>query len=56
VQAVNCLIDAILAANAGFLVSGAVYPAPAGFEPISAAKGVLGQASLAWLHNRLRWR
>jgi hypothetical protein len=46
-------IDAVLAAHAGFLVSGGLAAMPPGLEPIAAAKRRLGAAAARWLRNRL---
>jgi thiamine kinase-like enzyme len=45
-------IDAILAAHAGFLLAGALAPAPPGLEAIAAAKRRLGRGAVRWLERR----
>jgi len=47
------VVNAILAAHAGFLMLGALSPMPPGLEAIAAAKLHLGLGSLAWLQQRL---
>lgn len=49
-------IDAVLAAHAGFLVSGGLAELPPGLERIAAAKRTLGAAATRWLRHRLRPR
>jgi hypothetical protein len=49
-------IDGLIAAQAGFCLGGAMYPAEPGLEPIFAAKLALGLAALTWLARRLRER
>jgi hypothetical protein len=46
-------IDTVLAAHAGFLVSGGLAEMPPGLEAIAAAKRRLGAASVRWLRTRL---
>ncbi len=46
-------IEAILAAHAGFLLSGAVFATAPGLEAIAAAKLHLGLGALTWLQHRL---
>jgi Ser/Thr protein kinase RdoA (MazF antagonist) len=46
-------IDTILAAHAGFLLSGGLSPAPPGLEPIIEAKLHLGHGAVNWLQQRL---
>lgn len=46
-------IDGILAAHAGFLIGGAVWPDPNRVEAIVAAKERLGLGALNWLRRRL---
>ena len=50
------VIDAVLAAHAGFCVGGALWPAEPEFAPIIAAKAELGAAATAWLRRRLARR
>jgi aminoglycoside phosphotransferase (APT) family kinase protein len=46
-------IDAVLAAHAGFLLSGGLSPTPPGVEPIIEAKLHLGYGAVNWLQQRL---
>jgi hypothetical protein len=46
-------VDAILAAHAGFLISGAVSATAPGLQAIAAAKLHLGLGALTWLQQRL---
>lgn len=46
------VIDAVLAAHAGFCVSGGLYPVSPALAPIIAAKAELGIAATAWLQRR----
>ncbi|GIJ55494.1 hypothetical protein Vau01_030100 [Virgisporangium aurantiacum] len=46
-------VDAVLAAHAGFLVSGGLATMPPGLEPIAAAKRRLGAAAARWLRHRI---
>jgi len=50
------VIDAVLAAHAGFCAAGALYLASPEFAPIIAAKAELGIAATAWLQRRLAQR
>jgi Ser/Thr protein kinase RdoA (MazF antagonist) len=50
------VIDAVLAAHAGFCVSGGLDPVSPAFAPIIAAKADLGIAATAWLQRRLAQR
>ena len=50
------IIDAILAAHAGFMLGSGLSPVPPGLEPIFEAKLRLGHGALTWLHQRLRNR
>ncbi len=49
-------IDGLIAAQAGFCLRDAMYPAKPGLEPIFAAKLELGLAALTWLARRLESR
>lgn len=46
-------VDAVLAAHAGFLLSGGLAVMPPGLEPIGEAKLRLGLAAAGWLRRRL---
>jgi Ser/Thr protein kinase RdoA (MazF antagonist) len=50
------VIDAVVAAFAGFCLAGGLAPAPAGLQAIVDAKLRLGRASLGWLVRRHRPR
>ncbi len=50
------VIDAVLAAHAGFCVAGALWPAKPELAPIIAAKAELGAAAMTWLRRRLARR
>jgi Phosphotransferase enzyme family len=50
------VIDAVLAAHAGFCIGGALYPVSSAFAPIITAKAELGIAATAWLQRRLEHR
>jgi thiamine kinase-like enzyme len=50
------VIDAVLAAHAGFCIGGSLYRASPAFAPIVAAKAELGTAATAWLQRRLARR
>lgn len=47
------VIDAVLAAHAGFCLAGELCPAPPGLEPIVDAKLRLGRGTVEWLARRL---
>jgi hypothetical protein len=47
------VIDAVLAAFAGFCVGGSLWAADPGLAPIIAAKAELGSAATAWLRRRV---
>lgn len=47
------VIDAVLAAHAGFLLATGLDPHPPGLQPIAEAKIRLGRATLRWLRQRL---
>jgi Ser/Thr protein kinase RdoA (MazF antagonist) len=47
------VIDAVLAAHAGFCLRGSLYTATPDFAPIIAAKAELGTAAITWLQRRL---
>jgi hypothetical protein len=47
------VIDAVLAAHAGFCLAGALQPAPPGLQPIADAKLSLGTSTTRWLGQRL---
>jgi hypothetical protein len=49
-------IDAVPAAHAGFLLSGALSPTPPGLAAIAAAKLHLGLGAVIWLQRRLASR
>ena len=49
-------LDAVLAAHAGFCLSGTLAPAPPGLEPIIEAKAGLGRATIGWLARRVSGR
>jgi hypothetical protein len=49
----SAALDGVLAAVAGFLVSGALAPMPPGLEPIADEKWRLGSGALRWLAQRL---
>jgi hypothetical protein len=51
------VIDAVLAAHAGYLVDGAMCDPLPGLEPVRAAKLALARGALGWLRRRLsrRW-
>jgi hypothetical protein len=55
-EAERGVIDAVLAAHAGFCMSGGLYPVSPAFAPIIAAKAELGIAATAWLQRRLAQR
>ena len=46
-------LDALIAAHAGFCISGALYPPDPGYQPILDAKRALGTAYLGWLARRI---
>jgi hypothetical protein len=50
------IIDAVLAAHAGFCVGGSLYRATPAFAPILAAKTELGTAATTWLQRRFAER
>lgn len=50
------VIDAVLAAHAGFCIVGGLYPPPPGLEPIADAKLKLGRGAVDWLQRRLNSR
>ncbi len=50
------VIDAVLAAHAGFCASGSLERVPPALQPIVAAKTDLAAAALVWLSRRLRAR
>ncbi|MGN6796125.1 MAG: phosphotransferase family protein, partial [Streptosporangiaceae bacterium] len=50
------VIDAVLAAHAGFCVRGSLWRPEPGLAPIIAAKAELGSAATAWLRRRLAGR
>ncbi len=51
-------IDGLIAAQAGFCLTGAMSPPQPGLEPVCAAKLALGLAALTWLARRMegRWQ
>jgi hypothetical protein len=52
-DAAPTLIDAVLAAHAGFCLAGGLEPAQPGLEPIFEAKLRIGFGALRWLEQRL---
>lgn len=50
------VIDAVLAAHAGFCLSGTLAPAPPGLAPIIEAKLGLARATIGWLARRVSGR
>jgi aminoglycoside phosphotransferase (APT) family kinase protein len=50
------IIDAVLAAHAGFCLAGSLRRPEPGLAPIVAAKAELGAAATAWLRRRLAGR
>ncbi|HEX7995540.1 MAG TPA: phosphotransferase, partial [Streptosporangiaceae bacterium] len=50
------IIDAVLAAHAGFCIAGSLRRPEPGLAPIVAAKAELGSAATAWLRRRLAAR
>jgi hypothetical protein len=50
------VIDAVLAAHAGFCVAGSLWQSEPELAPIIAAKAELGSAATAWLRSRLARR
>jgi hypothetical protein len=50
------VIDAVLAAHAGFCLSGTLAPAPPGLAPIIEAKLGLARATIGWLARRVSQR
>ena len=50
------VIDAVLAAHAGFCVAGSLDRVSPAFAPIVAAKAEIGTAATAWLQRRLAQR
>lgn len=47
------VINAVLAAHAGFCLADALLPAPPGLRPITEAKLALGRATITWLARRI---
>lgn len=50
------IIDAVLAAHAGFCVGGSLYRASPALAPVTGAKVALGTAATTWLQGRLARR
>jgi hypothetical protein len=46
------VLDALIAAHAGFCVAGALSPARPGHDPVVDAKRALADAFLSWLARR----
>jgi hypothetical protein len=50
------VIDAVVAALAGFCLAGGLYPAPPGMEPVTNAQVAIGRGGVEWLARRLSRR